>query len=209
MGDVAGETQHVAGRELEPLADDEDSYPSREQSEELARVPGRCGVPRIDAPGSKSISVSNSSGTGSGHERAHRHAAAACLRGHVGRSPAPDLCAWRSVNSSRGIASALAALTSTVSDGLPTPNSRLAIVERGTAAAFASAACVSARECRGFEIAREIRGDEVWRVHRIDYAPARWTIGLGLSVRMPIIVTSTTGVSTDGRSCVGGTRFTR
>src|SRR5262245_4160011 len=50
-------------------------------------------------------------------------------------------------SSSIGASSALATLTSTVSDGLPFPDSRLEIVERGTPAAFASACCVTPRTC--------------------------------------------------------------
>src|SRR5439155_10958680 len=38
--------------------------------------------------------------------------------------------------------------TSTASDGLPSPDSRLAMVERGTVAALASASCVSERVWR-------------------------------------------------------------
>ena len=46
------------------------------------------------------------------------------------------------------IAVAGISVTSTVNDGLPDPDSRLAMVERGTAAAFANAPCVSPRACR-------------------------------------------------------------
>src|SRR5438105_7885002 len=53
-------------------------------------------------------------------------------------------------NSSIGTASACATFTSTASDGLPSPDSRLAMVERGTPASRASMSCVSPRVRRRF-----------------------------------------------------------
>ena len=104
-------------------------------------------MPPITAPGSKSITSIISSGTGSGTS-ARMLTPRPLLAGRdFGRRPVAAPCARGDASSSSiGTPSAPATFTSTISDGLPAPDSRFAIVERGTAAAFASApASASAR----------------------------------------------------------------
>jgi hypothetical protein len=127
-----------------------------------SRVPGRCGVPPLSAAGSNSITSIISSGTGSGTSSrivtprpfVRVATSAARQRRTIARGDASS--------SSIGTPSAAATLTRTTSDGLPSPDSRFAIVERGTAAAFASASCVSARVWRRLTRLRA-RCAAVWR----------------------------------------------
>ena len=156
-----------------------DTRPSRHVKN--SRVPGRCGVPRIDAPGAKSISVISSSGTGSG-------TSARIV------TPRPRDCVATSAADhrrtfARGAASQLVDRTrERIRDfdqhGRATDcrrrirGSRSSSAER--AAALASASCVSARACRrlarlrarcagdasGLSIASTIRqraGQRAWR----------------------------------------------
>src|SRR5712691_8314850 len=122
------------------------TWPSRQVK--YSRVPGRCGVPRIAPPGAKSITDSIPSGMGSGMSPRNV-------------TPLPRLCEETSdsdhlrtfargeaSSSSIGTPSAPATLRSTARDGLPTPDSRLAIVERGKPEDLASAPCVRVRTWR-------------------------------------------------------------
>jgi hypothetical protein len=111
-------------------------------------VPGRWGVPAMTAAGrnsitsiSSSVSVSGTSGRIATPRPRLRHARSATLHRRT--------FAWGGDNSSSiGAPSARAILISTVSDGLPSPDSRLDTVERGTPAAAASACCVIWRTWR-------------------------------------------------------------
>src|ERR1044071_1217564 len=120
--------------------------PSRQVK--YSRVPGRCGVPRIAPPGAKSMTDSIPSGMGSGMSPRNV-------------TPSPRLCEETSdsdhfrtfargeaSSSSIGTPSAPATLRSTARDGLPTPDSRLAMVERGKPEDLASAPCVRVRTWR-------------------------------------------------------------
>ena len=113
-----------------------------------SRVPGRCGEPRIEAPGANSMTLSSSSGTRSGiSERTVTPRPRSDSRARHAPTCAPSRAvtpaARRAARPARS-----ATLTSTVSEGLPLLDSRLEIVERGTPAAFASAPWVRLRTCR-------------------------------------------------------------
>jgi hypothetical protein len=95
-------------------------------------------VPPITAAGREVHHFHHLVGHRLGHERADAHAAALGARGDLVGRPARTIARGDASSSSIGTASAPATLTSTASDGLPSPDSRLAMVERGTAAAFAS-----------------------------------------------------------------------
>ena len=122
------------------------TLPSRQVKN--SRVPGRCGVPAITAPGAKSSTSIISSGTGSG-TRSLIVTPRPLLR--EASSPAGQRrtrARGEASSSSIGTPSACATFTSTTSEGLPVPDSRLATVERGTLADRASASCVRVRAWR-------------------------------------------------------------
>src|SRR5690349_9310577 len=119
--------------------------PSRQ--EKYSRVPGRWGVPAITAPGRKSILTSISSGTGSGTSG---FSVTPRPWDWLGSSDAVQRRTFARAgarSSSIGTPSFAATFTRTASEGLPSPDSRLAMVERGRPAALASASCVRWREC--------------------------------------------------------------
>ncbi len=135
--DVAGE-----GEPATKIA----TAPSRH--EKNSRVPGRCGVPAITAPGAKCILSSISSGTGSGTSGRSDTPRPCDRDGRSAASHLRTLARGEASSSSIGTPSLVATFTSTASDGLPSPDSRLAMVERGNPDDLASASCVRPRAWR-------------------------------------------------------------
>src|SRR5258708_16387652 len=123
--------------------------PSRH--EKYSPVPGKCGVPATTAPGANSIRTSISSGTGSGTSGRCVTPRPCALDGSSDALHLRTFPRGEESSSSIGTRSCAATFTSTASDGLPSPDSRFAMVERGTPADLSRVGCVRPRAWRRLE----------------------------------------------------------